>query len=170
MSLADQCKCMHSEENPSLKADKDRLKLVKNQAVQTKTLWVVGYERTHSPIILPHPKNLNQMVHIVEILMRNILQANPCLMMRWKMHAFIHFMKSWMLYLKSIIIVLGAPYMIHIVKHLMRNLNIWNLQSNQASTLQDLQELTSLYLYSFDFLQSVVACLVLLSFYHLGST
>ena len=33
LSLADQCKCMHNEENPCLKADKDGLKLVKKQAV-----------------------------------------------------------------------------------------------------------------------------------------
>ena len=58
------------------------------------------YEITHSPIILSHPKNLNYLVHIVDILMRNILYSNPCLTMRWKVHAFIHFMKSWMLFLK----------------------------------------------------------------------
>ena len=63
---------MHNEENPCLRVDKEGLKLVKKQAVETETLWVVGYEITHSPIILPHPKNL-KMVHIVEILMRNIL-------------------------------------------------------------------------------------------------
>ena len=33
LSLANQCKCMHNEENPCLKADKDRLKLVKKHAV-----------------------------------------------------------------------------------------------------------------------------------------
>ena len=42
LSLANQCKCMHNEENPCLKVDKDGLKLVKKQAVYTETLWVVG--------------------------------------------------------------------------------------------------------------------------------
>ena len=33
LSLVDQCKCMHNEENPCLTADKEGFKLVKKQAV-----------------------------------------------------------------------------------------------------------------------------------------
>ena len=33
LSLADQCKCMHIEENPCLKADTEGFKLVRKQAV-----------------------------------------------------------------------------------------------------------------------------------------